>query len=180
MISLTASIEAILFAWAEPIAMKEISRVLDLPLPRIYEGVQALKDRYQEEDSGLKIIEVNNTIQLGTKEACYGQVEKFFEDKKKKNLSNAGLETLAIVAYKQPITKLEVEEIRGVQCDSILRTLCQIGYIESKGKLDKPGKPTIYGTTPTFLKKFGFLSIKDLPSLEPEDQEQNFLEEDPS
>lgn len=175
---LIAVLEGILFAWAEPLALTEISRVLDIPLPRLYEAAEALEKKYAQEDSGLKLIQVKNTLQLSTKEDCFEEIEKFFEDKKKKNLSNAGLESLAIIAYKQPVTKVEVEDIRGVQCDSIIRTLMKIGYVEQRGTLDRPGKPSLYGTTDLFLKKFGLKSIKDLPDIDLFKAELNLEDEE--
>lgn len=176
--NLPAIIEGILFAWAEPLAVTEISRILEVPLPRIYQAVEELEAKYQKEDSGLKLIQVKNTLQLATKESCYDEIERFFEDKKKKKLSNAGLETLAIIAYKQPVTKVEVEDIRGVQCDSIVRTLMKIGYIEQRGYLDRPGKPMLYGTTDLFLKKFGLRSLEELPQVDPSGEDLNFLNEE--
>lgn len=178
--NLKGIIEGILFSWSEPLEIKEISETLEVSEAEVREALSRMEEEYKSSDRGLRLVRVENTVQLSTKPEHYPEIHRFFAEKKKKNLSNAGLEALSIIAYKQPVTRLEIEEIRGVNCDGIIRTLTESGYIEEVGRLDRPGKPKLYGTTPVFLKKFGLRSLKELPPMEEEEQDVslNFLEEE--
>lgn len=171
-------IEGILFAWADPVNIADLSKVLEVSPSKIRELILAMQDDYEQEERGLRILQVNESFQLSTKPENYDYISEFVSTKNKKNLSNASLETLSIIAYKQPVTKIEVEEIRGVKCDSSIRALIELGLIEITGQLNKIGRPNIYETTEEFLKKFGLKSIDDLPEIEDENQLKiNFLEE---
>lgn len=171
-------IEGILFAWADPVNIADLSKVLEVSPSKIRELILAMQDDYEQEERGLRILQVNENFQLSTKPENYDYISEFVSTKNKKNLSNASLETLSIIAYKQPVTKIEVEEIRGVKCDSSIRALIELGLIEITGQLNKIGRPNIYETTEEFLKKFGLKSIDDLPEIEDENQLKiNFLEE---
>ncbi|SHG98037.1 segregation and condensation protein B [Anaerosphaera aminiphila DSM 21120] len=171
-------IEGILFAWADPVNITDLSKVLEVSPNKIRELILAMQDDYEQEERGLRILQVNESFQLSTKPENYDYISEFVSTKNKKNLSNASLETLSIIAYKQPVTKIEVEEIRGVKCDSSIRALIELGLIEITGQLNKIGRPNIYETTEEFLKKFGLKSIDDLPAIEDENQLKiNFLEE---
>lgn len=137
-----------------------------------------MKLDYEREDSGLRLVCVNNTYQLSTKPENYDFISNFVSTRNKKNISNAALETLAIVAYKQPVTKIEIEEIRGVKSDSTLKGLTDVNLIEITGTLDKIGRPNVYETTQEFLKKFGLSSLDELPALKDDEQiKMTFLEE---
>lgn len=172
-------IESILFAWSDPVYLDDLSKVLDLDRKKIVEIMDLLKEKYKKEDSGLRLMEVEKSYQISTKPKNYDYISKFVTDKNKKNLSNASLETLAIIAYKQPVTKLEIEEIRGVKCDYILRSLLEMDLIRISGQVDKIGRPNLYSTTNEFLKKIGVSSINDLPKIEEISSEEqlNFMEE---
>lgn len=171
-------IEGILFAWGDPVEISDLKKVLDISRTKAITLLDEMVEKYEKEESGLRIVRVNDTFQLSTKPENYDYISAFVSDKNKKNLSNAALETLAIIAYKQPVTKIEIEEIRGVKCDGTIKALTDFNLIEVIGKLDKIGKPNIYATTEEFLKKFGIVSIKDLPPLEEDEQiKMTFLEE---
>lgn len=159
-------IEGILFAWGDPVVIEDLAKVLKIKKNKIIENLQEMKINYEKEESGLRIVVVNDTVQISTKPENYEYINNFVKVNNGKNLSNAALETLSIVAYKQPVTKIEIEEIRGVKCDSIIKTLTDYKLIEVVGKLERIGKPNLYATTEEFLKRFGLKSIKELPELE--------------
>ena len=171
-------IEGVLFAWGDPVDVNDLKKILDISKRELLILLDEMNEDYKSEYRGLRIVNTNDTFQLSTKPENYEYISAFVSDKNKKNLSNAALETLAIVAYKQPVTKIEIENIRGVKCDGTLKALSDFDLIEVVGKLDKIGKPNIYETTEAFLKKFGLSSIEDLPELkENEEVQTNFLEE---
>lgn len=171
-------IEGVLFAWGDPVDVNDLKKILDISKRELLILLDEMNEDYKSEDRGLRIVNTNDTFQLSTKPENYEYISAFVSDKNKKKLSNAALETLAIVAYKQPVTKIEIENIRGVKCDGTLKALSDFDLIEVVGKLDKIGKPNIYKTTEAFLKKFGLSSIEDLPELkENEEIQTNFLEE---
>ncbi len=158
-------IESILFASGEAVSAKKISQVLDLPLNWIKEILRDLMDQYNQEGRGIHLIEVNDTYQLTSNRENAPYLEKMFKVSRSKGLTSSALEVLAIIAYKQPITKGEIDYIRGVKSDKALQSLLDRQLIMEKGRLEKIGKPIIYGTTDTFLKTFNFSSIKELPDI---------------
>lgn len=179
MSDLKGQLEGVLFSWSEPLEIKELARCLKVNEQEMRGLLEELHRDYESQDRGLRLVWVEDTVQLSTKPEDYEVIGTFFREKKKKGLSNAGLEALSIIAYKQPVTRLDIEEIRGVNCDGIVRTLLDLGYIEERGRLDRPGKPKLYGTTPLFLNRFGLRDLTDLPPLvEGEDKSMNFLEEE--
>lgn len=125
-----------------------------------------MMDEFNYNRRGLKILKTENTYQLSTRPEHYPWISKLSQEKNNKNLSNAALETLSIIAYRQPVTRNEIEAIRGVRCDKALETLLNKILIEEKGRLDRTGRPIIYGTTNEFLRYFGLESLDDLPPLE--------------
>lgn len=169
-------IEGILFAWAEPVNIIDLSKVLEISTTKIRQLVIQMQEEYKNENRGLRILQINDSIQLSTKPEDYDYISAFVSNRNKKNLSTASLETLSIIAYKQPVTKIEIEEIRGVKCDASIKALIDLGLIEITGQLEKIGRPNIYATTEEFLKKFGLKSIDELPRIEDETI-INFLEE---
>lgn len=172
-------IEGILFAWSEPVSPEDLSFAMDLPIEEIKDTLDFMVEGYKDEDRGLRLIRVQGSYQLNTKPENYDYISKFVSNKNKKSLSNASLETLAIIAYKQPVTKVEVESIRGVKCDSTIRGLVDMGLIRVAGQLDKIGKPNIYETTDEFLKKVGIPDINQLPKIEKDMQiSMDFMEEE--
>lgn len=172
-----AIIEAILFAWGDPVKVSDLAKILEITESETNLIIDEMEMEFKFENRGLRIIRINDSIQISTKPELYSYINNFIKDKKKKNLSNAALETLSIIAYKQPVTKLEIEEIRGVKCDGTIKLLNDLNFIEEKGRLDRIGKPIIYGTTNDFLKKFGLEKIEDLPKIDESFEEISFLEE---
>lgn len=172
-------IESILFAYAEPISQEELQAVfeqMDLSISQrqFTEAIERLQARYECSDSGLELLTMNGRYQLGTKKENYECLSILLSPIKKKSLTHASLETLSIIAYKQPITKSQIESIRGVKCDRAIQTLMQAGLIRENGRLEKIGRPIIYGTTEEFLKHFALSSLEDLPSVEDLAQEDAF------
>ncbi|MDF2546433.1 MAG: scpB [Anaerosolibacter sp.] len=159
-------IESLLFIWGDPLNVKNISEVLDFPPEFIRKTILDLKKQYEAEDRGLQIIEINNSFQLCTNTKHYDYIQKLCTPTQNKGLTQAALEVLAIIAYKQPITRHEVEGIRGVKSDKAISTLLDKELILEKGRLEKTGRPILYGTTETFLKAFGLSCLEDLPAIE--------------
>ena len=160
-----AIIEAILFAAGRDVKITEFMTSLELGKQEIISIIENMKNEYQNLNKGIEIIKVNDGYQMCTKKDYYEYLYPIFDKRSKPNLSNAALETLAIIAYNPKITRAEIEAIRGVNSDGTLYKLLEYGLIESAGKLDLPGKPTCYRTTDTFLRTFGYGSLEELPSL---------------
>ena len=131
----------------------------------IEDVIKIMKEEYKKEDRGIELIEIDDGYQLCTKKELYNYVYPIIDKRTKPNLSNAALETLAIIAYNPRITRAEIEAIRGVSADAAVYKLLEYGLIEEAGKTDLPGKPMSYKTTKEFLKMFGFTSLNDLPEL---------------
>lgn len=170
-----AMIEAILFvAGDEGLTLEELSKLIDQPTDRIAVLVEELGNKYKsDETSGILLIETANRYQLVTKKEYGDYIKKYAQSPFSQTLSRALLETLAIVAYKQPITRIEIEEIRGVQVAGNLQKLKTRQLVEEIGRLDKPGRPLLYGTTPFFLDYFGVNSLEELPELSEENEEND-------
>lgn len=161
-------IESILFVSAEQLSMQTIKNIFSeehdsITTDRIKKAIYFLENKYKRTDSGLNLLCINDRVQLvsNTKNNLY--VEKILTRKKKKTLSQAAFEVLSIIAYKQPITKIEIDELRGVKSDSVVHNLIEAELIEEKGKLNRIGKPIIYGTTDKFLIAFGLKNLAELP-----------------
>ncbi|KXZ39919.1 segregation and condensation protein B [Alkalithermobacter thermoalcaliphilus JW-YL-7 = DSM 7308] len=161
-------IESILFAFADPISPKDIKNILndDITISDIRKEIEFLMKEYKKNNRGIQIIRLDDKYQMCTNKEYESYIKKILQPKKKKTLTQAALETLAIIAYKQPITKVEIEDIRGVKSDKAINTLIENNLIKEAGRLDKIGKPILYKTTDEFLKVFGLQSLKDLPELE--------------
>lgn len=159
-------IESLLFAWAEPLSLYKIAKIVDLKPQEVEAIVDEMMTTYKEAGRGIQIIETNKHYQFCTLKENYPYVEKLCSTTKSRGLSNSALEVLAIIAYRQPITKLDIEQIRGVNSEGPLQSLIERELVEVKGKLEKIGRPQIYGTTDTFLRSFGFKSLQDLPEIE--------------
>lgn len=159
-------IEALLFTWGDPLSIEDISEVIELDKKKIEEVLKEMVDDFNYNRRGIQIIRINDKFQLSTRPEHFEWIKKLCTPKVNKSLSSAALETLSIVAYKQPITKAEIELIRGVKCDKALHTLIEKNLVKELGRLDRVGKPIIYGTTDDFLKFFGLTSLDDLPTLD--------------
>lgn len=158
-------LEGILFIWSEPISAKELSKALSIEIKYIRDTLDKMIDEFNYNKRGIQIIKMNDHYQLATRPEHYQYIQKLVEPKQNKRLTQAALETLAIIAYKQPITKIEIEEIRGVKCDKAISTLLEKNLIEEQGRLEKIGRPIVYGTTLDFLKTFGLSSTEELPEI---------------
>lgn len=167
-----AMIEAILFvAGDEGLTLEELSKVINRPTDRVAVLIEELGQKYKrDETSGLLLIETANKYQMVTKKEYSEFIKKYAQSPFSQTLSRALLETLAIVAYKQPITRIEIEDIRGVQVTGNLQKLKTRQLIKEVGRIDKPGRPLLYGTTDFFLDYFGANSLDELPELSEEDE----------
>ena len=158
-----AAIEAILFTMGESVEVEKIAAAIEHDEDTTVKIIHNMMDKYEESDRGIKIIELENAFQMCTKQECYEQLIKVASQPKKYTLTDVLLETLSIVAYKQPITKMEIEKIRGVSCEHAMNKLVEYGLIKELGRLDAPGRPMLFGTTEQFLRSFGVQSIDELP-----------------
>lgn len=156
-------IEAILFTMGEAVEVDRIAAALDHDVDTIRRVIHNMMDLYQEEERGIQIIELNNSFQLCTKANMYEAIVKIAHVPKKHVLTDVLLETLSIIAYKQPITRQQIEQIRGVKCDHAVNKLVEYNLACEVGRLDAPGRPILFGTTEEFLRSFGIASLEDLP-----------------
>jgi segregation and condensation protein B len=160
-----AGVEALLLIAEEPLTIERLAEILQLCSKDISEILHVLKERYALQTSGLTLVEVNNGYKLGTKPEMSHYIEALYRQPAQ-GLSGAALEVLAIIAYKQPVTKGEVDFLRGVQSDRALSTLVEKGLVQDVGRKDGPGRPILYGTTEQFLLHFGLKSLEELPELD--------------
>ncbi len=158
-------IEAMLFAAGREVNVKEIMNVLELGAEDIDKIILKMKSEYVSRNSGMEIIKVNNNYQLCTKKEYYEYIYPLFDNRAKPNISNAALETLSIIAYNPNVTRSQIEAIRGVSADGTVYKLLEFDLIEEAGKLDAPGRPTMYKVTNKFMKMFGISSLEELPEL---------------
>lgn len=165
-----SAVEAILFAAGEPLEIERIAEALEAEAEIIESALEGLKFTLDERGSGICLVKMDNRYQLCTRQEYANEVRAVLEIKKNSPLSNAAFEVLAVIAYNQPVTKAFIEQVRGVDCSGVLSTLIAKGLIEERGRLELPGRPLIYGTTPEFLKCFCVSSLDELPEL-PEHEE---------
>lgn len=158
-------IKALLFAWGDPLDIKAISDICELDIEEIERAIEELRSEMDSSNDGLKIIRMNSSYQLISRDIYFDYVKKLLSEKPKNNLSNASIETLSIIAYKQPVTKMQIEKIRSVKSDGPVNTLLDRGLIEEVGRLDTPGKPILYGTSDIFLRSFGIEDLSELPDI---------------
>ncbi len=160
-----SALEALLFVATEPLTIKELSKAINLNLKDTNLLINELIREYDNEDRGIGIIIIENKYQMCTNPKYHKYIKDMYTSKEKVDLSQAALETLAIIAYKQPVTKIEVEDIRGVSASHIINKLIDYNLIEEKGRLEQAGKPILFGTTNEFLKFFGITKIEELPEI---------------
>lgn len=158
-------IEAILFAAGRVVETNELILNLEMPENEIVDIIKEMQEDYNKNERGIELIQVNSGYQLCTKKELHNYIYNILDKRNKPNLSNAALETLAIIAYNERVTRAEIEAIRGVSADAAIYKLLEYELIEEAGKTDLPGKPMAYKTTNEFLKMFGYKSLKDLPEL---------------
>lgn len=171
-----AVIEAIMFAYGEPIGIDKLSEASRIDKDTTAKLVNQLERRYNVQGSGLRIIRLNNTYQIATRPETAPYVKAALDNYRQTPLSQAAMECLAIIAYNQPVTKGFVEQIRGIDSSSVVNTLFERGLVEEAGRLELPGRPIAYRTTDTFLRCFGIGRLDELPPL-PADEGQMSLEE---
>ena len=171
-----AVIEAILFTMGESVELKKIAAAIEHDEATTRKIIHRMMDKYVAEDRGVRIIELEGAYQMCTKTEMYEYLIRVASQPKKHVLTDVLLETLSIIAYKQPVTKLEIEKIRGVKSDHAVNKLVEYNLACEVGRLDAPGRPILFGTTEEFLRRFSIQSIEDLPSMQPE-QVETFKEE---
>ncbi len=165
-VKITCAIEGILFAAGEPVKAAKLAAVLETDIEAIKEAVKLLKYQYDSELRGVQIIEIDDGYQICSRPEYYIYIQEILGEQRRQVLSNAAMEALAIIAYKQPITRGQVEYIRGVNSDGAVNRLSERGLIEECGRLDAPGRPILYRTTQNFLRCFGLNTPKDLPVID--------------
>ncbi len=163
-----AAIEAILFTMGESVETSKIAAAIEQDIPTTVKLIHRLMERYDKQDRGIKIIELGDSFQLCTKAETYEYIIRVASQPKKQVLTDVLLETLSIIAYKQPITKQEIEGIRGVSCDHAVNKLVEYGLVDEVGRLDAPGRPILFGTTEAFLRSFGVRNVDELPVISPD------------
>lgn len=163
-----AVIEAILFTMGESVEVSRLAEVIEEDVKTTRAIIQEMKTRLEVENRGISIIELEDAYQMCTKGEMYEYLIKIAKTPKKYVLTDALLETLSIIAYKQPITRLDVEKVRGVNSDHAVNRLVEFGLVKEIGRLDAPGRPLLFGTTEEFLRSFGVHSLDELPSLNAE------------
>ena len=173
---LLGAVEAILFAMGESVSLSKIASAIGKDETEANRLLEELKKQYQKKERGIQLIELEDSYQLCTKPELYDYLIQVAKQPKKHVLTDVLLETLAIVAYKQPVTKIEIEKIRGVKSDHAVNKLVEYDLVCEVGRLDAPGKPLLFGTTEEFLRRFGVQSVEELPSIAPE-QLEDFKEE---
>lgn len=160
-----AAVEAILFAAGEPLEIERIAQALETDIAEVEDGLKALGERLDSTESGVCLVKMENKYQICTRRDYADEVRAVLEIKKNTPLSGAAFEVLAVIAYNQPVTKSFVEQVRGVDCSGVIQTLIAKGLIEERGRLELPGRPLVYGTTPEFLKCFCITGLDELPEL---------------
>lgn len=160
-------IEAILFTMGEAVEVSRLAEVLETDVKTVKAALLKMQERYQEEDRGIQLTWLEDSVQLCTKARMYEYLIKIAKTPRKMTLTETVLETLSIIAYKQPVTRVEIERIRGVSCDHAINKLLEYDLICELGRLDAPGRPLLFGTTEQFLRCFGVSGIEDLPEINP-------------
>lgn len=162
-----AIIEAVLFTMGESVDLKRLAELVEDTPVNTKNLIYEMKDKMDKENRGISIIELEDAFQMCTKADMYEYLIKIAKTSRKYVLSDTLLETLSIIAYKQPVTKLDIEKIRGVNCDHAVNRLVEFNLIKELGRLDAPGRPLLFGTTEQFLRSFGVKSLEELPELNP-------------
>lgn len=175
-IRLEGIIEAILFTMGDSVELSKIASAIGHDEETTRKVIHNMMDKYETDDRGIHIIELEDSFQMCTKPQMYEYLIKVAKQPRRYVLTDVQLETLSIIAYRQPVTKLEIEKIRGVKSDHAVNKLVEYDLVCEVGRLDAPGKPILFGTTEEFLRRFSIHSLEDLPGLNPE-QIENFKHE---
>lgn len=160
-----AVLEAILFTMGEAVEIERLASVIEEDKAKTKELLVEMQTEYESNHRGMTLIEIEDSFQMCTKASMYEYLIKIAKTPRKYNITDSMLETLSIVAYKQPITRAEIERVRGVSCDHAINRLLEFGLIAELGRMDAPGKPILFGTTEEFLRCFGVKSLEELPEL---------------
>ena len=166
-----AAVEALLFAAGGAVEEKDLAEALEIEEKELTKALDELAELYNAEDRGIRIARLEGKYQLCTKNEYYDELIRLVNTPKKHVLTDVLLETLSIVAYKQPVTRQEIEKIRGVSCSHAVNRLVEYNLIQEVGRLDAPGHPILFGTTDDFLRSFGISSMDDLPVISPDRME---------
>lgn len=169
-------IEAVLFTIGESVTLERLASVLEIEPEDLKVILEEMKNDYSSEERGICLIELDGAYQICTKIETYDYVRKLVSQPKKRSLTDVMLETLSIIAYKQPVTKQEIEAIRGVKCDFAVNKLIEYKLVKELGRLETLGRPIVFGTTEEFLRCFGVSSIEELPDID-EVTKQSFMDE---
>ena len=164
---LEGAIEAILFTMGDSVEVSRIARAIEQDVDTTRKIIRNMMDKYKNEDRGIAILELGDSFQMCTNPELYEYLIKIAKQPKKIVLTDVVLETLSIIAYKQPITRIELEKIRGVKCDHAVNKLIEFNLVKEVGRLDAPGRPLLFGTTEEFLRRFGVSSLEELPEVNP-------------
>lgn len=167
-----AIVEAVLFTMGNSVELRQLAVAIDQSEKVARRVVENLQKRYQRENRGMQIIELDQAYQMATRAAYYENLIRVASAPKKQVLTDVVLETLSIIAYKQPVTKMEISRIRGVSSDHAVNRLIEYGLVYEAGRLDAPGRPALFATTEEFLRRFGVGSTTDLPTMNPEQEEE--------
>lgn len=165
-VNIECAIEGILFAAGEPVKSSKLAAVLESTVEEIDKAAKKLQESYDKNMRGLKIIEIDEGYQLCSRPEYYAYIQDVLGEQRRQALSNAAMEALAIIAYKQPVTKGQVEFIRGVNSDGAVNRLAERGLVEECGRLDAPGRPILFRTTQNFLRCFGLKTPQELPAID--------------
>ena len=169
--SIISNVEAILFAVGNSVEKSKLIEALDITKEQLEYALKEMQNLYSDENRGIELIFLENSVQLGTKSSAYEYLTKIAKTPSHYVLTDTVLETLSIIAYKQPVTRSEIDRIRGVSCNHAVDKLLELDLIEEVGRLDAPGRPLLFGTTEQFLRSFGVKSIGDLPQISAEMEE---------
>lgn len=164
--TIKSALESLMFVWGEPLNVKDAAEMFNVPWREVYDYMKELQEEYEEQARGIRIREIDKSFQFCTAQENGEYIERFCTPTKEKKLSQSAMEVLAIIAYKQPVTRSEIESIRGIKCERVIEGLAKKELIEEKGRSTGIGRPILYGTTKLFLEKFGFETLKDLPDIE--------------
>lgn len=169
---LEAVVEAVLFTMGKSVELRQLVIATGQSEEETRQAVERLKTRYDKEERGMEIIELEDSYQMCTRTGFYENLIRVAASPKKQVLSEVVLETLSIIAYKQPVTKMEIEKIRGVKSDHAVNRLVEYNLVQEVGRLDAPGHPALFATTEEFLRRFGIGSTENLPDMDPVREEE--------
>lgn len=175
-----SALESMMFVWGEPLDVKTAADVVDMPWKEVYDLFMELQDEYEAYERGLRIRRVDKSFQIVTYSENYEYIRKLCTPVKKRKLTQSALEVLAIIAYRQPVTRGEIESVRGIKCERVIDGLVQKGLVKEAGRSSSLGRPILYATTDEFLRYMDIESIDDLPQLEDGDREIYDYEEEGS